>query len=832
MKGTTSNTKKHPFFPSPAKPGSSPAVKVEVKKSGISVENEMNAIFTSYEERGWEWFSCGLGWDATAINYDKTDKKKVLGYGKKLLTFGAGRDWKVKANRQKDLSETGFGLVCGEENGIVVIDIDNPELPHNRTLMEYCDEVANCVAQTKKGKHYVFKYCDALAKTHNFGKLEFDVKSNGGFILVEPSRYTTHEGRTIRYKWVLFPEDDEELAEVPQKVIDFIHECLKPKELPKKDKAKKDKETDKINKAVEKMEIKTDGNIIREALMAVSEDRADNYEDWIHALFALKNADQPYEVFEEFSLRSPKASDGSPYYMWNAVKKSDCDAKITPKTIFWWLKNDNPEKFLELCAMKSEYEQMKAEFEANTCLVGATLWTIYPDGTRTQCSVADARIKYMNKMVKVWDEEKEVNKNAPFFEIWLRDPDRRDYDRIGFYPNRSKCPPRVYNLFTGFKVEEYTAEVPTEKEELERLIRPILNHMTLLTNGEDESGYFLKWLANIVKDPDNKSDIGILFRAVGKFLAEGGGEGKNIFFEWFGYKILGERYYLGIADNANLYDAFNSMFEGVLLCFIDEANGKDNHTQSDKLKAKITSRKTLINRKNMPQYVVSDYCRYAFASNNFNPLRVGAGDRRISAFDVSSEKRNDIGYFTELSKAMADERVAVAFYKYLMTYVEIYPSPVYYQRHRPITKAYISLRQANAPLITKWIVDKLRKGKLLDGYVSKLFASFERWCMDTKERVDGEKTMTLTSFGRLLNDNTNLMRLDEDSDGEVVRMGDKTTDYKGGKFFRWNYKSLIEHLERLHLLSVGELELKEDGTPVCMIDAQPQPDKRPVEEEE
>jgi hypothetical protein len=809
----------------------SDAEKLSGKKPASPVE--MNASLVKYNTRNWNWFSCDLSWDATHINYDKVEKKKVVGYGKKVPRFPGG-SWKEPSTRQKDPNATGYGLICGEENDIVVIDIDNPDLEHNKRLMELCDEVANCVAQTKKGKHYVFKYTPELAKTHNFSSLEFDLKSNGGFIFVEPSRYTTHENKTVKYKWLLFPSDDEPLAEVPRSVIEFIYECLKPKEPTKKtEKTRKDRENDKISKAVDEMGLEVKDSDVREALMSVSEERANNYEDWIHALFALKNANLPYELFEEFSMRSPKANDGSPFYMWNAVKKSDCDTKITTKTIWWWLKNDNPEKFLELCALKDEYQQMKVEFEANTCLVGATIWTIYPDGTRTQQSVADAKIKYLNKRVKVWDEEKQKNIYIPFFNNWLCDPNRRDYDRIGFYPNKEKCPPRVYNLFTGFKAEEYKCEVPTTKAELEEIIEPILTHINLLTNGEDKNGFFLKWLANIVKDPDNKSDIGILFRAVGKFLAEGGGEGKNIFFEWFGYKVLGDKYYLGIADNANLYDAFNSMFEGILLCFIDEATGRDNHTQSDKLKAKITSRKTLINRKNMPQYVISDYCRYAFASNNFNPLRVGAGDRRFSAFDVSAEKRNNIAYFENLSKAMSDERVALAFYQYLLRYVDTYSSPVHFQRNRPITKAYVSLRQANAPLITKWIVDKLRKGKLTDGYVSRLFANFEKWCMETKEKMDGEKTMTLTAFGRLLSDNTNLMRLDDEaSDDEVVRMGDKTADYKGSKFFRWNYRSLVEHLEHLHLLEKDELKLKEDGTPVCMIDAQPQPDRRPVEEEE
>ena len=290
-----------------------------------------------------------------------------------------------------------------------------------------------------------------------------------------------------------------------------------------------------------------------------------------------------------------------------------------------------------------------------------------------------------------------------------------------------------------------------------------------------------------------------------------------MFFEWFGYKVLGEDYYLGIGDNGNLYDGFNSAFEGKLLVFIDEASGKDNHTQADRLKAKITSKKTLVNRKNVPQYTVDDYARYAFATNNKNPLRVGMGDRRIVAYDVNDDVRGDEDYFNSLVKAMDDPLVVVGFYLKLMA-METYKSPIEFQRNRPITRAYVDMRRMNAPLITKWIVDKLRAGRLRDGLVSRLFQNFQDWCVKTKERADGERSMTLTAFGRLLNDNHNLMRFeDAETDDEEISLGVKKDDAKGSKLFQWNYKALTEHLEKLFLLNPGEVTLDEKGKPPVLI---------------
>ena len=783
-----------------------PRVLPAVKKSGISVE--MNPRLTSYDARGWNWFSMTLGWDVAK--------------GKK--TLGNDFKWQNPAHRTRNPSATGFGIAMGEENGCVCIDVDDPSLEHNKRLMELCGAASNCVARTKKGFHYLFAYTPKLAKTLLGGKLGFDVKTNGGFILVEPSYYKTPT-ETIKYKWERFPDDDEALRECPDDIIAFIYDLKAPK--PPADKAKvkelakKDKERVKTERAMDAMNISLDKEVakVREVLAALDAKRADDYGDWLRCAYALKNSGLPYELFDEFSNRSTKSNDGSPFYLWQGLKKDEAVDAVSLRTIYWWLKNDNPDKFIEMCARTNEYLKMKLDFEMNNCLIGSTLYSIHDDGVSERMKVADARIKFLNREVVVWNEEAEKNEKVPFLEKWLRDPTRKDYDRVDFVPKPLTASARVYNLYDGLRAERLAAECADEGRAAKRaeLVAPILNHITLLTGGED-NGWFIAWLANIVQSPANKSDCAVLIRDEGKFLTEGGGTGKNIFFEWFGYKVLGDKYYLGIADNATLYDSFNSAFEGILLVFIDEASGNDNHRQSDKLKAKITSKKTLVNRKNVAQYVVNDYARYAFASNNHNPLRVGTGDRRMTAYDASTEKRDNAAYFNALAEHMAKDEVVIAFYEYLMDYTT-YKTPVEFQKARPITKAYVSMRRANAPLITRWLVDDLRGGRLRSKQVSHLYDQFIKWCEKTKERTGEDKTLTLTKFGLLLNDNINLMRPeDPETDDELCDLGEKKDLRNGSKFFNWNYKALVEHLEKLYLLEKGEVKLNDDGTPVCMIE--------------
>jgi hypothetical protein len=146
--------------------------------------------------------------------------KSKSGEWKKRFLFP--RDWQKKETKGRGSYETGvsgFALVTGAKSGVTAIDIDDPETPTNKRLMEL---MANCnlIARTKKGFHYVYKYDARILQTTGD---KLDTRNDGGCIFVAPSVAYDDEGRKVAdYKWVRVPQDGEPLVAIPEAVIDFL----------------------------------------------------------------------------------------------------------------------------------------------------------------------------------------------------------------------------------------------------------------------------------------------------------------------------------------------------------------------------------------------------------------------------------------------------------------------------------------------------------------------------------------------------------------------------------------------------------------------------------
>ena len=170
-----------------------------------------------------------------------------------------------------------------------------------------------------------------------------------------------------------------------------------------------------------------------------------------------------------------------------------------------------------------------------------------------------------------------------------------------------------------------------------------------------------------------KNEVGILLRDIGGLLTEGGGTGKNLLLEWIGNEIFGEDYFYVVGDNRELYGTFNSQFEAKMLIMVEEASSKENHSNHDMLKAKITAKKQRrnVNKKGVQQYQVRDLAEFLFCSNNRNPLPVKQGNRRMAVFDTNPVMRGVEWYFTQLAKHLENPLTKWAFYQFLST------SPIY-----------------------------------------------------------------------------------------------------------------------------------------------------------
>ena len=446
----------------------------------------------------------------------------------------------------------------------------------------------------------------------------------------------------------------------------------------------------------------------------------------------------------------------------------------------------------------TEYETRKKEFEKRNFFVGSQFVHIQDDGMIEFVKPSDMKLRMRCNNYLHYNESTEKNEKKYFFEEWLDDPERSNYERIDFVPDLEKCPPNVFNLFKGFNAEKFKPEKPLTPIEIACLVEPIIRHLDYLTSGF--APWNLRWLAKKIQQPSKKCEIGILWRDMGELLQEGGGTGKNLFVEFFGNEIIGEDYFYVVGDNREMYGTFNSQFEAKLLVMVEEASSRDNHSNHDILKSKITTKKQNINRKGIAQYQVNDYTDYIFSSNNRNPLPVKQGNRRLAVFDTNPEMRGNQTYFKTLANHLSKPIVKWAFYQFLRN-LPTYDSPIEFQNSIPVTPAYVEVRILNAPLYLKWIVSEVKQGVLNNDSVRELYNRFKTWIKCNKEGSE-DNIITETAFGLILNKSKDAGCQHKPEAGTCYILqdtGEKAKEH-GVMHYKWNVPQVVEGLKKLHLL--------------------------------
>jgi hypothetical protein len=339
-----------------------------------------------------------------------------------------------------------------------------------------------------------------------------------------------------------------------------------------------------------------------------------------------------------------------------------------------------------------------------------------------------------NMIVKTMTDSGDI-KSQKFLPMWIADEQRQDYDSIKFYPpeytgEMIDC--KFYNMWNGFNIvkkveekikEEYYkifneneekyinnkeeqeklfAEINQKytfsKEKINQLIDPILKHIDFITGNNKD--FVLKWMARIIQFPGQKTEVALLIRDMGGLFVDSGGIGKNLLIEFFGKKILGSRYFLVVSENRELYESFNTSYNGKLLIFVEEAGGKENFEHKNDIKSKITKKDISIQGKGDNRFVCADFCNYIFTTNNEKPLPIDK--RRFAVFDSLTDKRGDEEYFENLTKCLENFEVGLAFYQYLRD-LKTWDSVVKIQTSIPETTARKELIRNSTPQFMKWL---------------------------------------------------------------------------------------------------------------------------------
>ena len=242
-----------------------------------------------------------------------------------------------------------------------------------------------------------------------------------------------------------------------------------------------------------------------------------------------------------------------------------------------------------------------------------------------------------------------------FIAKWLNDYSGiRRYDDVGLFPPPLSCPANIYNLWKPFRAEKIT-EYTEQPENLEFY----LNHLKILCNNEEEAyDYFIKWNAQMIQRPAEKSTC--------ITMISDEGAGKSTIME-VNKRIMGKQKVL-ITTNPkdDCWGKFNGLMMNSYFVNLNEISIKDSHEAEGRIKGLITDDDLTINQKGKDQVIIQSYHRWFITTNNENGAsKTHSKDRRNMIIRSSDELIGNKKHFDKMYEMMDDPNFIATVYNYL-----------------------------------------------------------------------------------------------------------------------------------------------------------------------
>ena len=505
--------------------------------------------------------------------------------------------------------------------------------------------------------------------------------------------------------------------------------------------------------------------ILTKHIMALSNQRASDYNDWLEIIMCIINIGERYEWKDENIINLCMEFSKKDKFSFNEKENkrkiyqlmgSNREDKVGYKRILERLKEDNPD-YYKLNIVDS-YKDVKKEFEKEYCIINnpcciyrtpliPRVITENMDIGETEQQLKEADLRFQKRNLYYLQCVKKDNgkfkySKEPFLNDWLNDISRLTYEGIVFRPSGLPSEQQKYykNLFTGFKADKIDINGYNDYSN----IQPILDHLKFVycAGVEEHYQYVLKWFAKIIQDPENRPQVGLVF------YNKEHGTGRNTFTNFFQNEILGYNLSASARKIDRIFGRFNSILAKCMFLVIEEASGEIKPFMED-FKNLITEPTFTIEKKNIDAGTYKNYVNALLLTNNPDILDIDDKDRRFAIFESSACKKNDAEYFNNLYACLKNKKNAGLFIKYLREEVDCSWSPMEFQKYRPITKAYRRQQSVNAKNYIKFVshitnnegvqIDyKLFKWKKYKGEEtirvdhSELYSCYKRMCENNK----------------------------------------------------------------------------------------------------
>jgi hypothetical protein len=365
--------------------------------------------------------------------------------------------------------------------------------------------------------------------------------------------------------------------------------------------------------------------------------RAEDYKSWLDVGMALynqsnNNNNQTLNIWNTFSQRSDKYSGiGGLFSKWNSFKESK--NSLTIKSIYHWLKTDNPEEFKKLCFPDNKYREwyfegisefMKHMNREIFYYVPSAVYGYKVNNVLYLHKPFQAEKFYKNTTFTTVDKENEKKKiKINPLEIWSSNLERRNIHQIVMKPHQ-KTSEEVYNLWEGYDYKN-TGDYDIEK------VQYFLDHIkNIWANGDEEIyEYLLNWLAHIIQKPEEKTQICVVLKSIE-------GVGKTMLLKMIG-KIMGDGYYDTIYEMEKALGRFNKCLEKKLLVNFNETHWGGNKKMGGTFKGLITDDTMNIESKGVDGYTTDNLLNCVITTNEDWVVQVSANDRRFFLIECKDQ---------------------------------------------------------------------------------------------------------------------------------------------------------------------------------------------------
>jgi hypothetical protein len=709
-----------------------------------------------------------------------------------------------------DPNWSNYAMLTGAVSGIWVFDVDNKEYKDGRKNMEVINdwfiendfiiEDAFVVETPSGGYHIYFKYTDDLEHVVDNYQEFNDIQVNGKCVIFIGSSYNkeyierydkiTKKTTKVNYPYsnpykILY---DNEITEAPKFILDVVKRSVKkePIELHNIEECNITPENQSICSDYDyQQDLRYDSfkyctleekkYYIKKLTEIINPNRITNYNNWVNTAFLLKNelGEDGYDIFHTLSKRDKKGyisldenedtREVRVRNKWKSDIKCDpcIDNKITVASLLQWSKEDNLEKYDKLLKpLRKKISQI--EKEENEIQAKSNFLVKVEEFEKTHCKIMSKGIYircykdniYFLKQKQLEEIYKHISygkERERFIDHWMEYDDIRIYEDIDCYPDRSKCPEDCYNTWTDYYVDtikEYTENIYARDL--------ILKHIMILCNHDDNCyNYILKWIAHLLKYPDQKAHM-ITFLS-------GQGGGKGCLMKLLERIIGTQKYFQTTKPERDVWGNFNGIMLYKMLVNINELSKKKALDADDDIKGLITDETIVINQKNINQIVLKSFHRFIITTNNLETIKLPEDDRRNVVIKCSNELMGNKEYFIEMFNLLNDDNVIKTIGEY---FKQIEVNKDFLNEPIPNTDLRQDLIDLSMGPYKMWLNSfSSKRSGIIDMYCGDLYRDFNNF-MD-ENRLD-YKNINLIKFAKNIVYINNVQRGKKDKKGAHI----------------------------------------------------------------